>query len=913
MRDSGRVSGPRRAARRPARRVRRSIRRIGSGGTPGRVRHLGLVRSTLPGARVFNPAMGTRKLAILGLALLAASVSIGLVAMFAGGTSDQVTADEHATAPAAEAQSSQSAPSAPPVNVKASVAAMSPEERRQTYDFEVAELRARLERLEAYLRRFSGSLTDVDALARELRTPEAAFAFIRDQIAFEPYPGVMKGARGTLLTRGGNALDRALLLAAILKRNQVSAQIAHARLSEDQTRQLLQWIASAPGATERILASLNTLDIPSSTRPGHEGLADALKRRAGVAARTVEQAVDGSRPLIEASLKSAGVTGPPEVERQTLDALVDHYWVQAVVGGQTVDLDPAAAGARVGQHLADASDTLNPDDLPNDLFQHVRFRIVADLHGTDGVHATDVLQQEFKAIDLFGKNIRVAIAPQTTAATEATCHAILMVGDRRIDGQPFQLTAQPPKKQPGGGPDLGAGGLFGGLGGESEEKPEAVTLGRLSLEVVSRGPRLVNVGYRRVIMDRLDESGARARIVDALADDRSVRPLLIQMWDGAISIGTNHPLFVLRTVLDTMKAQESMDEKARAHIYLGEAFGVDDLAAPTLSKELIGYFLSSDVTRHLLGRQSGGSTRWFYQRPRLAFFRHGFVIGDWAQPQGPPRFTEGIDLLNSPFQFVGPGGAASRLATESGVADTALEASLMPGGAVFNTLPLFAAAGSQGVSTMTIRADQRARLQEVTVPPPIRRALEDDLAKGQMLVLPSRLVRLNDVQTFGWWSVDPATGFALGKMELGGAQGLVEVAKMNERIVKWTEMFTKFYSGVMRCYLGALADNLGATTDAVRTFELKAGKRGESPVPGSDHLAQCVVKQICDFIAELIVEAAVNPAFARQADETVEGLKKVLMEWMKQQAMDAARDTVKGKIKGAVTASCEESMGVGGT
>jgi hypothetical protein len=185
--------------------------------------------------------------------------------------------------------------------------------------------------------------------------------------------------------------------------------------------------------------------------------------------------------------------------------------------------------------------------------------------------------------------------------------------------------------------------------------------------------------------------------------------------------------------------------------------------------------------------------------------------------------------------------------------------------------------------------------------------LEDDLAQGRVLILPSRLVTLNDVRTFGWWSVDPATGFALGKMELGGAQGMVEVAKVNERIEKWTQMFTKFYGGVMRCYLGALADNLGATTDALKTFELKTGHRGESPVPGTDTLAECVMKQICDFITELIVEAAITPAFAKQAGETVEGLKKVLMEWMKEQAVDYA----KGKIKGAAAAACEEGMGGG--
>jgi len=365
---------------------------------------------------------------------------------------------------------------------------------------------------------------------------------------------------------------------------------------------------------------------------------------------------------------------------------------------------------------------------------------------------------------------------------------------------------------------------------------------------------------------------------------------------------------VLQTILDAMRAQESMDEKARARIYLGDSFGVEDLAPPTLSKELIGYFLSSDVTRHLLGRQSARGARWYYERPRLAFLRHGFVVGDWSQLQETPRFAEGVDLLNSPFRFLGHAGDATRLAAASGVADTALEQSMMRG-EVFNTLPLFAAAGSQGIPTVSIRPGQGALLKDVAVPPPIRRVLEEELANGQLLVLPAGLVTLNGVRTFGWWSVDPATGFAIGKMELGGAQGLVEVTKMHERVEKWTEIFTKFYSGVMRCYLGALADNLGATPDALKTFKLKeGGQPGESPMPEMDKLAACVITQACDAIAELIVEASVTPAFAREADAAVEGLKQVIIRWVEEQAVEQ----LKGEVQGGVAAACEARMGAGG-
>jgi hypothetical protein len=357
-----------------------------------------------------------------------------------------------------------------------------------------------------------------------------------------------------------------------------------------------------------------------------------------------------------------------------------------------------------------------------------------------------------------------------------------------------------------------------------------------------------------------------------------------------------------------MKAHESMEEKARAQVYLGESFGVDDLPAPTLSKELIGYFFTSDVTRFLLGRQHAKSARSYYERPRLAFLRHGFVVGDWSRPQGARRFVEGIDLLNAPFQFVGSVADAERLAREAGVADTALEGSMTSAGALFNTLSLFAAAAAQNVRTVTIRSDQAGDLQGIAVPPAIKSVLQEELAQGQTLLLPARLVKLNEVDTYGWWSIDPETGLALGKMELGGAQGLTEVTQMHEKIEKWTEIFAKFYGGVMRCYMNALGENLGSIDVLEGRVNVKHGAPGESPMPDASKLAQCVISQACDTIAELLTEAAITPAFAKEAEEAIKPLQRLIAEWTAEQAIEKA----KGQIQKGVAAACEKRLGGGG-
>jgi hypothetical protein len=51
-------------------------------------------------------------------------------------------------------------------------------------------------------------LNPVALVGRLDADPDRIVAFMRSRIAYQPYPGALRGVRGTLMTRAGNALDQ---------------------------------------------------------------------------------------------------------------------------------------------------------------------------------------------------------------------------------------------------------------------------------------------------------------------------------------------------------------------------------------------------------------------------------------------------------------------------------------------------------------------------------------------------------------------------------------------------------------------------------------------------------------------------------------------------------------------------------
>jgi len=668
--------------------------------------------------------------------------------------------------------------------------------------------------IENYVAATPAVQTELAALADSLPKPQSAFEYVRDQIALEPYPGAMKGAAATLVTHGGNDLDRALLLATLLSMQGIDVQIAHGRLTPAQAQSLLQQITMKPDAAELIAQMLPAAGAgPSPTKQKIQALAAADAQR-------LADGIEESYSLLDSSVKAAKITLGIDKSAAQLKSLQDHYWVRAVVDGKTLDLDASFAAAEYGRRYADVAETLDFRGLNGEQMQIMRLRLVAEYLQGGVIASQNLLEGEFNTLDLWGQNIRVAILPNEAKAAPNDFHASLSIGGDTAAEKTFQLRVNAAGKanvtHGNNGPFSGLAGALGGGGTDAQnpnpgDAPSGSVLARLYLEVETRGPQLAPSHSRRVILDRLASSGGTLRIDPAMAGDDVAAALITQVWDGAIGVGAIHPLYLAKATLAWIASDIDLQNLLMAAADPGEKLDPSQLPGPLLAPELLSFFLSSGNVENRIQKQFTPQVRAYYERPRLAFLRHGFVVGDWADLSKRASYREGIDIVNSPFGFVGHPELQTGLAMRWGAADTALELRFSLNAAdAFNTLSVIAAAAAAKVPVHTIGPDQRAALASMSIPASIKAVMEGDLRDRRAILAPEQLVDMNGTHTYGWWSIEQDTGYAIGKMELGGAQALTEYTNLQRAIPKASFIAGNLMGNVLRCYMGAVSDVLAS-------------------------------------------------------------------------------------------------------
>ncbi len=69
------------------------------------------------------------------------------------------------------------------------------------------------------------------------------FRYVADEVRYEPYPGILRGARGTLAAGAGNSVDKALLLGALLDASVIEYRFARGPLDAATAAELIAPLA----------------------------------------------------------------------------------------------------------------------------------------------------------------------------------------------------------------------------------------------------------------------------------------------------------------------------------------------------------------------------------------------------------------------------------------------------------------------------------------------------------------------------------------------------------------------------------------------------------------------------------------------------------------------------------------------
>lgn len=255
--------------------------------------------------------------------------------------------------------------------------------------------------------------------------PVRAFEYVRDQIGYAPYQGMLRGAQGTLSGRGGNHLDRALLLRDLMRLQGLEARLVIGQVAARSAGRLKQ----------RLTGAGNVRQVGEDPALGLLGLGEnALARLQARSARDEQR-------LIEVLGERIGRVDPgkgADIERQR------HAWVQARVRGEWMDFDPTLETAEPGQTLGYFEAAI---DAPEAREVHsVDLELFAESLATDGtLQRESLLRETLVAAEAAPAQIFLTFAPDvgssafgagalTRAAGEEVRYrpALMVDGEHRI-------------------------------------------------------------------------------------------------------------------------------------------------------------------------------------------------------------------------------------------------------------------------------------------------------------------------------------------------------------------------------------------------------------------------------------------------------------------------------------------------
>jgi hypothetical protein len=554
--------------------------------------------------------------------------------------------------------------------------------------------------------------------------PTQIYSFLHTQIGYNSYVGSLRGARGTLWSSAGNSLDDASLAVALMRASGIPAQYEQGTLSQSQAQQLILSMFPASYQTAGY--------IPAGTQ-----------------------------------------TSDPADDPTLLSETAQHYWFQFDSGSGMQDADPEFSGQAMGQ-TATAS-TGSFVEVPQNVRQTTEVSLTAEIYnqgaaaltGSNGLSRRVVLDHTFNDVDLVGRPLTIGNFVQTTGSgavfsTETNTYSpYIQVGDDAY-------------------PDLNNDQVIRG-----QDYQEVIGSFPLASEILTGLFIDVNVNvpgsaphqFEHIMLDRIGFAARSGGVVIPV----TVAP-------------TNPPAISNFDVVTVDVAPGLEDPSSAAHAaeelnHIGNSFGALTSAQQTERSNDVVHLAANAVIEQtravaaaILLASQGLSQRLadislvktYASQPRI------FLVSNKpadTTTSTPAAFS--VDLLSDTLRIVVlPGQKASEsfgFNVQFGVLESVIEtevpaqmfSAVSSISAPMSTATIFQTAQAEGVPFATITPANAGLLEALTISAEAKARISLALTDGKSIVVPTKSVTVNGVDTIGWLEVDPVTGQTTGVLEDG--------------------------------------------------------------------------------------------------------------------------------------------------
>ena len=546
--------------------------------------------------------------------------------------------------------------------------------------------------------------------------PANAFEFVRDSLAIDPYAGSLRGEMSVLSAGAGNPLDRAVLLQRLVRDMGYDARLAFGELSGDPLDRI----------AKRSIERASTWDI------------GPLAAMGGFVPQMMQRFVDRARRdyhWLKTAVPPGSLTqaSAPDIRGR----LKNHVWVQANLDDGWTDLDPSFADSAIGDRYAEVDQYR--DEIPAELRQKVRIKIVAEYLTEDGVAEDISLEHEIDADAAAASQVYLTFRPTSIGmgstlaeklGAKPSFQPMLIVNDEKHTGSALPLISQAQND---------AERFLFGTGAARE-------LTALYLDVETVIPGGTGTARRRPLLDRLPAS--------VRADDTIVADALLPVEHSGNVPTPFRDIHQVVTSHGGSNPFQVANDVGLAVYFVGEYFGdedimkrmgVDELMWPTAMLRRIPVAVSEQVSVSALNDRD--DLRFFIGEPRVFVFSLSGSVETEDDP-----FSVTVDLLVDRVDVAALGNVRA-----ADIAARQMRYGVIQG--AFETTYLETMTAASGVPGNLNSASRLSTQQAVVYRAPgdissldsVPNAMREDLLSGKRVVVGSQQV---GAATDVWWSVD---------------------------------------------------------------------------------------------------------------------------------------------------------------